>query len=119
MPSTVAEWCRALYDLHTACEKIAKACRLCNTAADPDELMRGHLGFPRFIRAFCKAPQGKAIYERQLAHLESREKSAFRLAQEVEMLAPAADRAARPDNAEYPGRRATSLSCPPTLGIRI
>ncbi len=102
MPAAVVEWCHALHYLQMACEKIAKAYRLRDTAADPDELMRGHVGFPRFIRAFCKAPQVKAIYEGQAAHLRSLEKSAFQLAQEVEKLAPAADRTARPDNAEYP-----------------
>jgi hypothetical protein len=40
--------------------------------------------------------------------------------QEVEKLAPAADRTARPDNTEYPwSAGATSSSCRPTMHIRI
>jgi len=102
IPAAVVEWCHALHYLQMACEKVAKAYRLRDTAADPDELMGGHVGFPRFIRAFCKAPQVKAVYDGRASHLRSLEKSAFQLAQKVEKLAPAADRAARPDNAEYP-----------------
>lgn len=69
MPSTVAEWCRALYDLQMACERIANAYRLRNTAADPDELMRVHLRFRRFVRADCKAPQVTAVFEGQVARV--------------------------------------------------
>lgn len=102
MPAAVVEWCHALHYLQMACEKIAKAYRLRDTAADPDELMKGHVGFARFIRAFLKAPQVKADFEGRAAHLHRLGESAYQLAQEVEKLAPAADRGARPDNAEYP-----------------
>ena len=94
--------CHALHYLQMACEKVAKAYRCRDTPANVDELQQHHVGFTRFMRAFLLSPAIARDYEGQAARLREIAKAANQLAKEIERLAPAVDREARPDNAEYP-----------------
>lgn len=94
--------CHSLHYLQMACEKIAKAYRIRDLDADIDELMRHHVGFARFVRAFLLSPALRQDFQGQAARLQAIVADASKLAREIERLAPAVDREGRLDNAEYP-----------------
>lgn len=114
--------CHALHYLQMATEKIAKAYRLRDTAGDVDELVKHHTGFVEFVNAFFRSPAIRQEYNGQDAALRTLQKNAVLLAQEIENLAPAIDRQARPENAEYPWQRDDAVVAPcqftfPNLGM--
>jgi hypothetical protein len=84
-----------------ASERLAKAYRLRDTGSPIDELISKHTGFAKFVGPFFTVVlkdehQGK---DAQLRGLITRARG---LAREIEKLAPATDRLATPENAEYP-----------------
>lgn len=92
--------CHGLHYLQMTCEKLAKAYRLRDVAADVNETITRHTGFTNFIGPFFLALKDEYVgKDAQLTRLirESR-----KLAREIEKMAPAIDRAAAPENAEYP-----------------
>ena len=97
--------CHPLHYLQMACEKLAKAYRLRDTGVIVDEAVRKHAGFEKFIAAFLNCPTMVAEYEGKDAQRAQLLKSSRHLAREIEKLAPAIDRAASPENAEYPWER--------------
>jgi len=108
--------CHHLHYLQMVCEKLAKAYRLRDTKAPVDELVATHSGFSKFISAFFTAVLkdeyvGKTL---QLGLLIQRSR---KLAREIEKLAPALDRAASPENAEYPWERDGSVIAPCDFGF--
>lgn len=103
--------CHELHYLQMVCEKLAKAYRLRDTKAAVDELVSKHTGFAKFVGPFFLAAlkeefRGK---DAQLAGLIARART---LAREIEKLAPAIDRTAAPENAEYPWERDGKIVAP-------
>jgi hypothetical protein len=103
--------CHQLHYLQMVCEKLAKAYRLRDTRASVDDLVSRHAGFVKFVGAFVVVAlkdefRGK---EAQLRGLLTRMRA---LAREIEKLAPAIDRAAAPENAEYPWERGGEVIAP-------
>lgn len=94
--------CHELHYLQMACEKIAKAYRSRDTAADLDDLLKRHVGFAKFMGSFLSSPSIKEAYNGRDAQLQQLSRFARGLAREIEKLAPAVDRAGSPENAEYP-----------------
>ncbi|HEX7183963.1 MAG TPA: hypothetical protein VF756_19185 [Thermoanaerobaculia bacterium] len=94
--------CHELHYLQMSCEKIAKAYRCRDTAADLEELLKRHIGFAKFIGSFLSSPMIKEAYRGRSAQLQKISKLSRALAREIEKLAPAVDRAGSPENAEYP-----------------
>lgn len=97
--------CHALHYLQMATEKIAKAYRIRDTAADVDDLARHHTGFEEFVNAFFRSPKIRGEYAGKDAALRTLQTNAAALARQIEKLAPAKDRLASPENAEYPWER--------------
>lgn len=104
--------CHQLHYLQMACEKLAKAYRLRDLAADVDELAKKHTGFVKFINAFLLSPQILTEYEKKHAALQAIRQSAAAIARGVEELAPAIDRLHTPTNAEYPWESAGRVVAP-------
>jgi hypothetical protein len=95
-----ASRCHSLHYLQMACEKLAKAYRLRDTASPVDEIVSRHTGFEKFVGAFLLAIKHEyAGRDAQLTLLIRRSRG---YAREIEKLAPATDRLAAPENAEYP-----------------
>jgi hypothetical protein len=85
-----------------ACEKIAKAYRCRDTAADLDELLKRHVGFGKFMGSFLASPSIQEAYRGRDAQRRQLTRIARHLAREIEKLAPSVDREESPENAEYP-----------------
>jgi hypothetical protein len=102
--------CHQLHYLQMACEKLAKAYRLVETESPLEELVSKHTGFDKFVGAFFfrlkKEYHGK---DQQLQALIRRSRT---FAREIEKLAPAIDRKAAPENAEYPWERDGTVVAP-------
>lgn len=94
--------CHSLHYLQMACEKIAKAYRCRDTSAPLDDLLSRHVGFAKFMSSFLGSPSMKKAYGRRNAQRLVLTQVARTLAREIEKLAPAVDRSAFPENAEYP-----------------
>lgn len=94
--------CHQLHYLQMACEKLAKAYRLRDEGVDVDETVSKHTGFEKFIAAFLLCPTMNAEYRGKDAQRKELLKSARSFARAIERLAPAIDRTATPENAEYP-----------------
>jgi hypothetical protein len=92
--------CHRLHFLQMTCEKVAKAYRLRDTKGDVKTLVSSHTGFEKFVGAFALTLKDE--YEGRDDQLRRSTQSWRRYAREVEKLAPAIDRAASPENAEYP-----------------
>lgn len=103
--------CHRLHYLQMVCEKLAKAYRLRDTKSPVDELVSKHTGFEKFVGAFFAAALRDEYRGRdaQLRGLITRARS---LAREIEKLAPAIDRLAAPENAEYPWERDDRVIAP-------
>ena len=99
-----------------ATEKIAKAYRIRYTLSDVDELVRHHSGFEEFVNSFFRSPTIKAEYDGKDAALKTLQTNATALAREIEKLAPATDRVASPENAEYPWERNGQVLTPCIYG---
>lgn len=97
--------CHSFHYLQMATEKIAKAYRIRDTASDVDDLARHHPGFEEFVNAFFRSPQIRSEYVGKDSALRALQTNAAALAREIEKLAPATDRSAAPENAEYPWER--------------
>jgi hypothetical protein len=93
--------CHELHYLQMASEKLAKAYRLRDTGSAVDELLSKHTGFAKFVGPFFTAVL-KDEYQGKDAQLRGLIKRARTLARQIEKLAPATDRLATPENAEYP-----------------
>lgn len=103
--------CHHLHYLQMVCEKVAKAYRLRDTKASVDELVSKHSGFAKFVGPFFLAVL-KDEYSGRDAHLASLMAGVRAIAREIEKLAPAIDRLASPENAEYPWERADAVTAP-------
>ncbi len=103
--------CHQLHYLQMACEKLAKAYRLRDTASPVDEIVSHHTGFVKFVGAFLTGI-GKDEYRDKDAQLTAVIKAARAFAREIEKLAPAIDRIASPENAEYPWERGEQIVAP-------
>lgn len=100
LAASPAPRCHSLHYLQMACEKLAKAYRLRDTASPVDEIVSRHTGFEKFVGAFLLAIKHEyAGRDEQLTLLIRRSRG---YAREIEKLAPATDRVAAPENAEYP-----------------
>jgi len=97
--------CHSLHYLQMACEKLGKAYRLRNGAADVDAIVTRHAGFAQFVNEFLRSPSVVDDYAGQSARHKAVCKTSFALAREIEKLAPAIDRMHSPENAEYPWER--------------
>jgi hypothetical protein len=109
--------CHALHYLQMACEKLAKAYRLRDTASPVTELVSHHVGFTKFIRQYLLSPRFRDEYAGKHAKLHSLMQDAAKLAAEVEKLAPAIDRRNAPENAEYPWEAGETVVAPCTWGF--
>jgi hypothetical protein len=103
--------CHRLHFLQMACEKLAKAHRLRDTKSRVEELLSSHAGFAKFVPSFCKLALGEK-YRGKDAQLARVIKDSRALAREIEKLAPAIDRRATPENAEYPWERDEEVIAP-------
>ncbi len=103
--------CHGLHYLQMVCEKLAKAYRLRDTRSPVDELVAKHTGFAKFVGPFF-AVVLKDEYRGKDAQLRGLITRARALAREIEKLAPAIDRAAAPENAEYPWERDEQVIAP-------
>jgi hypothetical protein len=99
-----------------ATEKIAKAYRIRDTKADPDELAKHHTGFVEFVNAFFRSQTIRDEYRGKDAALKELQKNVEALARGIEKLAPAIDRLATPENAEYPWERDGKVYYPCSYG---
>ena len=88
-----------------ACEKLGKAYRLRNPAANVDAIVARHVGFAQFINELLRSPAILQDYEGQDARHKAVCKTSSAIAREIEKLAPAIDRTHSPENAEYPWER--------------
>jgi hypothetical protein len=104
--------CHELHYLQMACEKIAKAYRCRDTAANLEELLARHVGFSKFMGSFLASPCLKEAYKGRDAQRREVAKLARALAREIEKLAPAIDRVASPENAEYPWQSGENIVAP-------
>lgn len=94
--------CHQLHYLQMACEKIAKAYRCRDKSVNLEELLKRHVGFAKFIGSFLASPSMKEAYRGRAAQLREVARLTRALSREIEKLAPAVDRTASPENAEYP-----------------
>jgi uncharacterized protein YukE len=108
--------CHALQHLQMATEKIAKAYRIRDTAADPDELAKHHTGFVAFVSEFFRTKTVRDEYRGKGAVLAQLQKNVEALAREIERLAPAIDHLTTPENAEYPWERDQRVYAPCAFG---
>ena len=108
--------CHELHYLQMACEKLAKAYRLRDTDSPVEEVLSRHTGFAKFIGPFFAAVL-KDEYRGKDAQLRGLISRARALAREIERLAPATDRVAWPENAEYPWERDGRVIAPCTYGF--
>lgn len=109
--------CHALHYLQMATEKIAKAYRIRDTAADVDDLVKHHTGFVEFINQFFRCETIRDEFRERDAALQTLQRNATALAREIEKLAPATDRLASPENAEYPWERDEAILIPCNFGF--
>jgi hypothetical protein len=109
--------CHALHYLQMATEKIAKAYRIRDTAADVDDLVRHHTGFVEFVNQFFRCEQIRDECRERDAALHALQRNATTIAREIEKLAPATDRLASPENAEYPWERDEQILIPCKFGF--
>jgi hypothetical protein len=103
--------CHELHYLQMVCEKLSKAYRLRDTRSPVGELVSKHTGFAKFVGPFFAAVL-KGEYRGREAQLQGLIGRARTLAREIEKLAPATDRAAAPENAEYPWERDDRIVAP-------
>src|SRR4051812_12225841 len=78
--------CHELHYLQMACEKIAKAYRCRDTAANLEELLTKHVGFTKFMGSFLASPSIKDAYRGRDAQRREVAKLARVLAREIERL---------------------------------
>lgn len=121
--STEVETCHCLHFLQMACEKIAKAYRIRDLDTSFEDLSRHHTGFASFVNAFLSSPTFKNEFRGRAAQLQALKSSMRHLASEIECIAPAINRDARPDNAEYPWQDGDQALVPcdytfPNLNLR-
>jgi len=95
-------FCHRLHYLQMACEKIAKAYRARDTDISVEDVATHHVGFEKFMKAFFLSPQIKHGFAGRDELRQGVARTVRRIAAQVEKLAPAVDREATPDNAEYP-----------------
>jgi hypothetical protein len=108
--------CHELHYLQMVCEKLAKAYRLRDTRSPVDELVAKHSGFSKFVGPFFTAVL-KDEYRGRDEQLSGLIKRARTIAREIEKLAPAIDRLAAPENAEYPWERDDRVIAPCAFGF--
>jgi hypothetical protein len=108
--------CHRLHYLQMVCEKLAKAYRLRDTNARLDDLVSKHSGFAKFIGPYF-AVVLKDDYRGKDEQLRGLLRRARAIAREVEKLAPAIDRLATPENAEYPWERGEQVMVPCDYGF--
>ena len=114
-PEETIPRCHALHYLQMACEKIATAYRIRDTSAQltgSNGLLRRHVGFDKFMRAFLLSPALRDAYSGRTAQLLQVSKTTLALAREIEKLAPAVDGEVTPENAEYPWEAAGEIVVP-------
>jgi hypothetical protein len=98
-----------------ACEKIAKAYRIRDTAAPLDGengLLTRHVGFYKFLRAFLLSPTVRRDYEGRDEQRQVQSRMILKLARQVERLAPSVDHLSSPENVEYPWKAADEVVAP-------
>ena len=103
--------CHQLHYLQMVCEKLAKAYRLRDTNASLDDLISRHSGFAKFVGPYFAAVL-KDDYLGKDEQLRGLIRRARAIAREIEKLAPAIDRLATPENAEYPWERGDQVTAP-------
>jgi hypothetical protein len=104
--------CHELHYLQMACEKLAKAYALRKVDADVDSVTEQHVAFHSFINAYLRSPAVAKAYAGQDARHRELCKTSGTIAREIEKLAPAVDRKAFPENAEYPWERGDTVLTP-------
>ena len=104
--------CHELHYLQMACEKIAKAYRSRDPRANLEEICTKHVGFANFIGSLLASPSFRVAYRGREAQLRELSRRASVLAREIEKLAPAVDRIASPENAEYPWQSGEDVMTP-------
>lgn len=112
LPINKLERCHKLHYLQMACEKIAKAYRLRDMGMTIEETESSHKAFSKFIEGHFKSPSVKRQYAGRKELLRNTERFARSLAEDIEKLAPAIDREATPQNAEYPWEDSGKIICP-------
>jgi hypothetical protein len=108
--------CHSLHYLQMACEKLAKAYRLRDTASPVDELVKRHTGFAKFVGPYFTAVL-RPDYKNKDAQLGVVIQQARTIAREIEKLAPAIDRVSSPENAEYPWESGEKVVAPCSHGF--
>jgi len=81
-----------------------------------EELLKRHVGFSKFLGSFLASPSVKEAYRGRAAQLREVSGFARALAREIEKLAPSVDRAASPENAEYPWESGGEIIPPCSYG---
>lgn len=107
--------CHRLQFLQMACEKIAKAYRIRDTAASLEGesgLLTRHVGFQKFFRAFLLSPTVRRSYQGRDEQRRLQSRMVLGLAREVEKLAPSVDQLTAPENVEYPWRTSDGIVTP-------
>lgn len=107
-----AEECHRLHYLQMACEKIAKAFRLRDTASFQSDDLYSHVVFSRFVLGLLKSQQIRERYRANKSKRRHIERYAQALSREIERLAPAVDREHNPANAEYPWAQGETVFVP-------
>jgi hypothetical protein len=104
--------CHQVHYLQMAAEKIAKGYRFRDTSTSPEQLLRHHVGFTKFMNALLKSDHVKKMYAGKSAQLTQVSKHCHQLALEIEKLAPAVDSGKRPANPEYPWEQGQTIIAP-------
>lgn len=114
-PEETVPACHALHYLQMACEKIAKAYRIRDTSAQlsgPNNLLRRHVGFVKFMSAFLLSPALRDAYAGRTAQLRQVSRTTLAIARQVQKLAPAVDDETSPENVEYPWQLGSEVIAP-------
>jgi len=102
------EECHELHYLQMALEKIARSYLLRHSAGDRSGYLSTHVAVDAFVKRYAQSPEGKARFQ----NVEWALRGVKQLAGAIEILTPAVEREARPDNAEYPWSDGMTLTVP-------
>ena len=97
----VAAPCHELLYLQMACEKLSKAYVLTNSRVKPADVQTSHGFTKKHLPTILRQEISHRVTEK-LSKMQEVLKHFRYLAKEIEVLNPAMDRDARPDNCEYP-----------------
>ena len=104
--------CHPLHYLQMACEKLAKAYRCRDESMPIADVQSSHIAFSKVVERIVMSPELRSRYIGKDAQLKEIKRYSRLFARDVERLAPAVDRDAAPQNAEYPWQDALRIIAP-------